>query len=201
MAASPALHAALKSLERAQLSDRLDYSIKRRASVDDLVCRHILLGNRLQSAPPPRLVLDRALCVDTTVAPALQVATRELERAKLSDALEHKLERRLKLSDLVEQNIAKEPLVSPSLQGKFTDLEKAKLGDRLAQLLKHRASADELVEQSILRDTKVAPMLQPKLVALERAMASDTLASQMKHRIARELPDFATHRPESPSVC
>ena len=46
-------------------------------------------------------------CADQTAAPQLQAAKADLEKAKITDILAHKIEARPEKDDLVQQNILK----------------------------------------------------------------------------------------------
>ena len=82
------------------------------------------------------------------MAPALQAAKAELEKAKIEDALEHKIAERPSRKSLEEQNILKHG--AAGLQAAAEALKKAQLEDDLAKKLARRPSENDPVVQKVL---------------------------------------------------
>lgn len=133
------------------------------------------------------LVEQNILKFDPTVAaPALQAAAIDLEKARLEDSLNRKLEKRPTVEDLKTYNIIKDTSLAPALQAAAADLQKAKLEDHLAGKLNRRPSAKELEEHNILKDQSVAPQLQAAKADLEHAKIVDRLEHKIDHRPNKE---------------
>ncbi|KAI8150011.1 hypothetical protein BJV82DRAFT_585452 [Fennellomyces sp. T-0311] len=100
------------------------------------------LDNFLSHRPEAQELVDRGIMKDPKVAPALQQHMEELSKAKIQDALRHKIDHRPTREELVEQKIL-EPSMGPAFQ---------KMQDTLASKINERPDPEALVQQGILTD-------------------------------------------------
>jgi len=72
------------------------------------------LAKALKGRPEKQDLVDRNILKDTNVAPALHAQQAALERSRLENSLEHKLEARPRPSELVREGILKADEAPPS---------------------------------------------------------------------------------------
>ncbi|KAI5301341.1 hypothetical protein KEM55_003393 [Ascosphaera atra] len=112
----------------------LEHLLKNRADMNDLKERHILL--------------------DTSVAPALQLAQQHLQRQQAIDHLKKQLDHRPGKEELIERNILPPLNTAPALQAQAHHLEMNMRRDSLEHKLQNRPQLHDLVEKGILEEGK-----------------------------------------------
>ncbi|KAG0366451.1 hypothetical protein BGZ54_005333 [Gamsiella multidivaricata] len=132
-------------------------AIKKQSSTDtsaDTHPEHVKttqeLDKFLQERPAPEELVEKNILKDPKLAPALQHQAEELKKAKLEDALAHKIENRPPPEKLIEQNILHDSTVAPRIQKQAEELKRTQLQSALNSKLEHRPAPEELVEKHIL---------------------------------------------------
>lgn len=96
------------------------------------------------ASPLPCPRQDKNILKSTSLAPSLQSATAQLQKAQLEDRLESKLESRPDREELERIGILKDGKVAPGLQAKQEELRKAQLEDSLEKELLARRQREEV---------------------------------------------------------
>ncbi|KAI9314028.1 hypothetical protein BX666DRAFT_1969471 [Dichotomocladium elegans] len=104
------------------------------------------LDNFLSHRPDAQELVEKNILKDPKVAPALQQHLEDLEKARLQDALRHKIEHRPTRDELVEQHI-----LEPKNEEAFK-----KAHDVLETKISERPNPETLLEQGILTPQDMA---------------------------------------------
>jgi len=112
------------------------------------------LEKRLTQRPDAQDLKNRNILLDTTAAPAIQSAQKELERQKIQDSLKKGLEQRPEREDLIERNILPDSNAAPALQAHQRDLERHMRRDSLENKLQNRPKPEDLIREGILEETE-----------------------------------------------
>jgi len=72
------------------------------------------LGKAISHRPEKQELVEKNILKDDTVAPALQAAREQLQRAQLEDKIDHGLQNRPKADDLIKKGILQADEAPPS---------------------------------------------------------------------------------------
>jgi len=112
------------------------------------------LEKRLAQRPEVQDLKNRNILLDTTAAPAIQSAQKELERQKIQDAVKKSLEHRPEREELVERNILPDSSAAPALQANQRELERHMRRDSLESKLQNRPKPEDLIREGILEEAE-----------------------------------------------
>lgn len=146
------------------------------------------LEQKLALRPSVEELRNYNILRDTAVAPPLQAVEDALRFARLSDKLEHHLERRPEKQDLVDKNVLKQHSgeTSADFLAAQAALEKARVQDSLGHKLELRPSMTDLIDHNILKDKQAGPAVQAAHDALAKQEIQSALTTKLEHRPSPE---------------